>query len=92
MAKTEKVKGEKYFRGFGGWLLKWGRWWDWIVGAVWLGLIYIFASFSLLSYQEYEPTAGIYGLVITAVIIAVGIVVRWLIYRFIQKRRMARAA
>jgi len=86
----QKVKAGRWTK-YGGrlfaWVDVWARWWDWPIFAVWLFLIYFFGSWSVLSFQEYEPTAGWWAAGFTVIIALVGVGLRWLIYQFIQKRR-----
>ncbi len=82
----------RYGGRFFGWLETWARWWDWIGFVVLVVFVYFFGSWGILSFAEYEYTAGYYVTGFTIAVVVIAIVIRWAIYRFIQKRRMARAA
>ena len=88
--KERVGKWSRYGTRFFGWVDRWARWWDWIGLAVLVAFIYVFGSWGILSFAEYEYTAGWIVTGFTIAVTIVAIIIRWAIYRFIQKKRMYR--
>jgi hypothetical protein len=75
-------RGARFFA----WVDSWARWLDVVGIALWVFLTWFFVDFSLNSYREYEPTAGLYTAVIAVIIFFAGLGIRFTIYRFVQRR------